>query len=432
LSEELELVKRSLHEANTLKEVNQKQIASIDALISNVWVIFTLLWDTNTDMGITSNDFQLDKSVILKNESDTSFDADQLASRIESLHTVHREKSLKLACELPAMDTRIHKLNEEVSKLNRQISSLRSDSKSLRTIHITLDAKKECTVEMELIYQVGRASWTPSYDVRVETRDTEGKPAPTKMRIYYYGNIRQQSGEEWSDVDLVLSTAQPRAHGELPELGTLEARFRPPAPTPMMYKAAMPQMCIARAAGPASARYTAESDVDTVNGEFEVEHYSAEKQLLSTNFSIPQKKSIPSDSTEHRVTIAVLELDPLLHYDCVPCKDTNVFLSATAINSSTYPLLRGQASIYLDGAFNTKATMKDIGCGEKFDLAVGVDSSVKVVYKPAHKYKQQVSLLIVWFGTFSRFISPPSDWSNHQVVHPSARTADRGEEQQAR
>jgi hypothetical protein len=51
------------------------------------------------------------------------------------------------------------------------------------------------------------------------------------------------------------------------------------------------------------------------------------------------------------VTITVLELDSVQHFDCVPSKDTNVFLTATAINTSEFPILRGCASVYVDNCF---------------------------------------------------------------------------------
>uniref|UniRef100_A0A915DZM1 DUF4139 domain-containing protein n=1 Tax=Ditylenchus dipsaci TaxID=166011 RepID=A0A915DZM1_9BILA len=75
------------------------------------------------------------------------------------------------------------------------------------------------------------------------------------------------------------------------------------------------------------------SDEDVGFGAFELDSMPisrkearVEKQVLSTNFSIPQKKTIPSDTSEHKVTIAVLDLSSLLRLDCVPSKDTNVFL----------------------------------------------------------------------------------------------------------
>lgn len=58
--------------------------------------------------------------------------------------------------------------------------------------------------------------------------------------------------------------------------------------------------------------------------EMDVQTYKAENQVLSTTFTVPQTKSIPSDGSEHKVTIATLDFKPLLHFDCVPSKNTNV------------------------------------------------------------------------------------------------------------
>jgi uncharacterized protein (TIGR02231 family) len=80
----------------------------------------------------------------------------------------------------------------------------------------------------------------------------------------------------------------------------------------------------------------------------------AESHVLSTTFTVPQKKTIPSDGSEHKVTIATLNMKPVLHFNCVPSKNTNVYLTATMINSSSYPLLSGQASIYVDNSFSAK------------------------------------------------------------------------------
>jgi hypothetical protein len=52
--------------------------------------------------------------------------------------------------------------------------------------------------------------------------------------------------------------------------------------------------------------------------------FQAESHVLSTTFTVPQKKTVPSDGTEHKVTIATLNLQPVLHFDCVPSKNTNV------------------------------------------------------------------------------------------------------------
>ncbi|MEL7162447.1 MAG: mucoidy inhibitor MuiA family protein, partial [Bacteroidota bacterium] len=71
------------------------------------------------------------------------------------------------------------------------------------------------------------AKWTPHYDVRVADISQ-----PVDLR--YRAKVSQQSGEDWTDVRLKLSTGDPTASGAAPELETwrLFPGARPPAYRP--------------------------------------------------------------------------------------------------------------------------------------------------------------------------------------------------------
>ncbi|GMT25316.1 hypothetical protein PFISCL1PPCAC_16613, partial [Pristionchus fissidentatus] len=116
-------------------------------------------------------------------------------------------------------------------------------------------------------------------------------------------------------------------------------------------------------------------------------------QTLSTEFAITRPCSIPSDGANHKVTIGIVTLFPQLVHESVPTKNSSAFLTASAINSSPLPLLAGQASIYLDGAFVAKTQIKAVSPGERFTSSLGVDPAVKIEYKPAHKFHEQSGLI---------------------------------------
>lgn len=65
------------------------------------------------------------------------------------------------------------------------------------------------------------ASWAPSYDVRVETKNQS-------VQLLYYGSVRNTTGEDWKDVKLFLSTASPSTSAAPPPLRTLRVRFPVP------------------------------------------------------------------------------------------------------------------------------------------------------------------------------------------------------------
>ncbi len=79
-----------------------------------------------------------------------------------------------------------------------------------------------------------------------------------------------------------------------------------------------------------------------------------ESGTLSTRFTIARQSSIPSDGVEHKVTVAIFDLEPKFVHETVPSKSTFAFLTAHIVNTSTFPLLPGPTAIYLNNSFVAK------------------------------------------------------------------------------
>jgi hypothetical protein len=118
-------------------------------------------------------------------------------------------------------------------------------------------------------------------------------------------------------VKLVLSTAQPHG-GLLPTLGTTYAEFyRPPPPKPA-YKPQRIMACRTMAMNGGGAATTGGTNADdsdedmgcglfdsapATGGAMKVNTMEASEQILSSTFTIPQAKTIPTDDSEHKVSI---------------------------------------------------------------------------------------------------------------------------------
>lgn len=50
------------------------------------------------------------------------------------------------------------------------------------------------------------------------------------MQVHYHALIQQNSGEDWTDCNLSLSTAMANIGGKIPELKTLKVSFASRAP----------------------------------------------------------------------------------------------------------------------------------------------------------------------------------------------------------
>src|SRR3954449_2781024 len=99
-------------------------------------------------------------------------------------------------------------------------------------VRIDLAANGAGRAAFRVSYTVRGARWAPLYDARLDAGARERKPA---LELIRRAEIVQQTGEDWSDVALAVSTVRTAKGGSAPELRPLIVRFpQPAAPRPML------------------------------------------------------------------------------------------------------------------------------------------------------------------------------------------------------
>src|SRR5207253_464788 len=100
--------------------------------------------------------------------------------------------------------------------LQRQMQELAGGStRTERDAVIVVDKKNAAAGKVRLNYLVSQASWHPQYKLRAG-KDKE------PVQLEYLAAVSQQSGEDWKDARVTLSTAQPMLNSSPPDLKTLE------------------------------------------------------------------------------------------------------------------------------------------------------------------------------------------------------------------
>jgi hypothetical protein len=92
-----------------------------------------------------------------------------------------------------------------------QYSSLQK--KERRTVQVDLAVTRPGEEEFLLTYMVPGPSWSPVYELRIASDKKEARLACQAM-------VRQQTGEDWEDAFLFLTTSRPNESKEVPELKT--------------------------------------------------------------------------------------------------------------------------------------------------------------------------------------------------------------------
>ncbi len=221
-------------------------------------------------------------------------------------------------------------------------------------------------------YTVSGAGWTPQYDAKYDEKTG-------KVELVYYGTVSQSTGEDWSKVKLTLSTTQPRAGTEPPELSIWYLRKRTPRRLPPRPRgAAAPVMKEALA----------------LEAAFEPEVTEAVRYGERIVFEVPGQKTVPADGQEHRLVVAKLMLDARKKFTTVPKLDPKVYVTAKCKNSSDYILLPGKVSVFQGNEFvGTQWIREPIAFGEEFTVAMGPVKLFDVERKRTKEFSERTGII---------------------------------------
>lgn len=219
---------------------------------------------------------------------------------------------------------------------------------------------------------VSDAGWKPLYDLRPSGTESD---APALL-ISYLAQVTQNSGEDWVDSSMTLSTARPALTSIRPELVPwyLDAYAPPPPRVQMRAAPAMASGGIVASPAPMSGGFAeAPRQVDMVQQQAEVSSEGA-----SVTYKLAQSVSIPSDGSPHKITITSLELQPRLDYICIAKLAEAAYRRAKIITISEYQLLPGTANLFVEGDFVGSFDLDKVAPREEFELTLGVDDRIFV------------------------------------------------------
>ena len=103
-------------------------------------------------------------------------------------------------------------IDQEIKALQLTIDqSDGGEQKNYKEIIVKIDASQNSYAELQAAYVVSSANWFPLYDVRVDSKSKQAE-------FTFYGMMQQSTGEDWNDVKLTFSTADPLSIKSLPKL----------------------------------------------------------------------------------------------------------------------------------------------------------------------------------------------------------------------
>lgn len=311
-----------------------------------------------------------EEGMLMNNQKIGGANQNLSVAELKAMADFYRARLSEIVSSRMKEDDKIKKLHERVAKLQQQFNSQNEMyQRNTSEVVISVSADAATNADLEINYVVSNAGWTPQYDIRaINTK--------SPMQLSYKANVFQSTGEEWKNVKLKLSTANPNQSGLKPELIAWYLDFY----QPVSYDYDKKQ--IHRAVGMPMARKAPvekEASEEVVAPAATMADYTTTIQTsLNTEFEIALPYTVTSASKPTLVDIRNYELKAMYNYSTAPKLDNDAFLLAKAIGWEELSLLPGEANIFFEGTFTGKSFIDPNNIKDTLSLSLGRDKRIVV------------------------------------------------------
>ncbi len=315
-----------------------------------------------------------------------SFSAEQRTRLDEQVRTLEVER-VALAEKIAAAENQL-----------RELRGRQPGRRATKVVTVRLSAPAAGALDLRLGYAIAGASWTPAYDARLRS-------AERQVQLDAFGVVRNATGEDWSGVELTLSTARPGLGGSAPEISPWFVDvLRPARPSPSATVIGQQGVLSSRELGAfsnnlrlagavgdaAAADHFAPPAPPVVEAGFA--QAAVESAATSASFRIATPVTVPSDNTPQRVPIGSAAFAAELQYQATPKLQETAYLAAYVRNTSELPFLAGAMNVFLDETFVAGSRLGTTMPGEKFALSLGADEGISIKRKVVSRFTEDIGL----------------------------------------
>ena len=146
-------------------------------------------------------------------------------ANIKELNAYYAQQVLSVKERSQELEEQLQKLNDELKRKQDTCDSIaKLKLKNITEIDVKLEAKQAGRADFDITYYVKNAGWFPSYDIRSNS-------IKEPLQLSYKANIYQNTREEWKNVPVTLSSANPNRSNIAPQLKTYWLDYGLSAPT---------------------------------------------------------------------------------------------------------------------------------------------------------------------------------------------------------
>jgi uncharacterized protein (TIGR02231 family) len=371
------LINSVTHEINFLeKQKDNPRLTKVSDSLETVRDLMEVKKNERTVLDI-------EKKMVLANQKLGSEKSGVTMEELLKAANFFRQRLTEIENKLLTISDEERELKRSQNRLKRQFVELNGQrNRPSNDIRVILQTFTEETVPVSIRYLVAEASWTPGYDLRATNTESP-------IRLDYRADVYQNTGVDWNNVQLTLSSGNPNQGGTQPSLNPWNLYVQ----APYDYKWESKARGQRAAPAPAVSRDEAESeseeedgwgdDGDAYEADFETSETLADYTTVSegattAEFAISIKQSVSSGGKPQQVSIQSSELPAYYQHFAVPKLDKDAFLLARVTDWESLNLLPGAVQIFFEGTYVTESYIDPNFTRDTLDFSLGRDKKVVI------------------------------------------------------
>ncbi|MDR2935961.1 MAG: DUF4139 domain-containing protein [Rikenellaceae bacterium] len=299
------------------------------------------------------------------------------ATRLREVSDFFRIRIADIKTRRLKVDEERLSVTENVRKIQEQLQSVQSQPRiASGEVVLTVAAPSDLRAPLTISYIVNGAGWTPTHDVRaVDTNQP--------LSLVCKAQVYQNTGEDWKNIKLTLSTGNPAQSGVKPTLYPWYLDYYEPVRArgassrqKLVEEVVMHDMAVVAEETTPLGSYAVQSPVPKAASA--AVHTQQTDGTTTIEYAIGVPCDVPTGGKPQGVEYKKLDIPAAYEYYAVAKLDKDAFLLARATGWEEYNLIPGEASLFFEGTYVGKSYIDPRAATDTLDLSLGRDKGIVI------------------------------------------------------
>jgi uncharacterized protein (TIGR02231 family) len=327
------------------------------------------LKETINDKNAVLSVYSQEEALILANKQLGGQNNGLSVAALKEASDFYRTRLLDIKNKQLQIQRQINDVQKMIAKLESQLNERNAkNNQPTSEVLISVWASTQTSASFNISYVTNSASWYPLYDLKV-------KNVNSPIQLTYKANVEQRTGEDWNNIKMILSTANPFSQGSKPEFVPWYLSYYVPYAYDYDQRYTKSKAPAAARAELSQAIEEQKVDMPAITGS---SYTTQQTNMTTAEFVIDKPYDIPSGGQGVTVEMTVTEMNALYEYYAYPKANPYAYLLAKVTGFESLNMLPGELNLFFENTYVGKSNYNGLVVTDTVDFSLGQDKGISI------------------------------------------------------